>query len=83
MPIIWNICKAESWTDNEGNEKTKWHNLGTLFEKDGKYSVKAWGVWFNVFPPKPKEEVASVQEQERARKIEKANTEIDPKDLPF
>lgn len=50
--ILWDICRAEEYKDKEGNTKTKWHNLGTLFEKDGKYSVKIAGVWYNVFPKK-------------------------------
>lgn len=50
--FIGDIATGEKFTNQSGEEKTKWTNHGALFydaEKD-RYSIKLMGTWLNVFP---------------------------------
>ena len=52
------LCVRESYTNKQGEEKTSWHKIGTLFESGDKEYVKLFhmpGVLVSVFEPKPKE----------------------------
>lgn len=48
---------SEKYTDKEGQEKTKYTNIGALFEReDGSLCAKILGSWVNFYPPKMKED---------------------------
>jgi hypothetical protein len=57
----FNVTKPEKYTAKDGNEKTIWHNIGTLteFTKDNGQSsmileIPAIGLKANVFPMEKK-----------------------------
>lgn len=52
------ITHTEKYTDrNTGEEKKKYTKAGALFEReDGSLCLKIFDTWFNVYPPKMKEE---------------------------
>ena len=53
-----NIVHTEKYQDkNTGEEKKKYTQAGALFQRnDGSFTVKMFDTWFNVYPPKAKQE---------------------------
>ena len=56
--------KNGTYKDRNGEEKTKWHQMGVCFENDkGQLSMKIDSIpvgfdgWVSLFEPKPKENV--------------------------
>ena len=65
------VYAGEKYTDREGNEKTRYVNVGALFARDdGSMTMKLEAVpvgfngWINFYEPKPKD---GEQRQERTR----------------
>jgi hypothetical protein len=65
------VYAGEKYTDREGNEKTRYVNVGAMFTRDdGSLTMKLEAVpvgfngWINFYEPKPKE---GEQRQERSR----------------
>jgi hypothetical protein len=83
----FNISKPEKYTNKNNEEKTMWHNIGTLtaFQKDdGSVSriieIPTIGLKANVFPFKEREEKPQPQPQVATEPQEE---EINPDDIPF
>jgi hypothetical protein len=65
------VYAGEKYTDREGNEKTRYVNVGALLQRDdGSMTLKLEAVpvgfngWINFYEPKPKD---GEQRQERTR----------------
>lgn len=90
MKPTHNIVIAQKYTKN-GEEKTHWHKIGTLFtgEKDGKKtsSIKFsnvplnWDGWANIFPIKPKDSKKAEIAEEAP--VEISDADIDLSEIPF
>lgn len=53
------MAKTGTYTDKEGNEKSRWQKCGVVFEGDKGWSLKLeaipvgeWNGWFSLFEPK-------------------------------
>ena len=64
MAVVRYEAKAKNGTykDRNGEEKTRWHNMGVCFQSDQEHlSIKCdslplnWDGWISLFEPKPKE----------------------------
>lgn len=78
------IVHTEKYTDKQtGEEKKKYTNAGALFEReDGSQCIKLFDTWFNVYPPKMKEE--GYQAAKAATAPEEAQPyNPDNTDIPF
>lgn len=78
------VYAGEKYTDNNGNEKTRYTNVGVLLQRDdGSMTMKLEAIpvgfngWINFYEPKPKE--GEAPKQERARPQRQAATT----DAPF
>lgn len=65
------VYAGEKYTDRDGNEKTRYVNVGSLFARDdGSMTLKlealpiGFNGWINFYEPKPKD---GEQRQERSR----------------
>lgn len=65
------VYGGEKYTDREGNEKTRFINVGSLFERDdGSLTLKLESIpvgfngWINFYVPKPKDGQASGQQRQ-------------------
>lgn len=68
MAIIFDVVQGSKY-EKDGEEKTRWRNLGVAFEKEGKISSlklealplpdKNGEVWLNIFEQKPKNSFSS------------------------
>jgi len=72
--------KNGTYKDRNGEEKTKWHQMGVCFENDkGQLSMKIDSIpvgfdgWVSLFEPKPKENVQNITQ----------NTAQIADDIPF
>ena len=72
--------KNGTYKDRNGEEKTKWHQMGVCFENDkGQLSIKIDSIpvgfdgWVSLFEPKPKENVQNITQ----------NTAQISDDIPF
>ena len=81
------VYAGEKYTDNSGNEKTRYTNVGVLFQRDdGSFTMKLEAIpvgfsgWINFYEPKPKEGEQS-QRQDRSRPQRQGQQQID--DDPF
>lgn len=92
----YNISKPEKYVAKDGQEKTMWHNVGTLVEfqkQDGTVSrlveIPAIGLKASVFEQTPRVPVVHPQVQTPVVKdifpteTESSVDEIDPNDIPF
>jgi len=76
--------KNGTYKDRNGEEKTKWHQMGVCFENDkGQLSMKIDSIpvgfdgWVSLFEPKPKEPIAG-----KSSSINAGNS-IQDDDIPF
>lgn len=54
MKFIKNAVYSEKYTNKDGEEKTKYTNVGALFQRDdGSMCAKIMGSWINFYDPKP------------------------------
>ena len=94
----YNISKPEKYTDKNGNEKTMWHQCGTMTEfikQDGSVSgiieIPAIGLKANVFPVLPKNDGQSMQQNNQSVQNIANNfggevvpqNQINPEEIPF
>jgi hypothetical protein len=84
------VYAGEKYTDREGNEKTRFVNIGALFTRDdGSITLKLESIpvgfngWINFYTPKPKD--GEHQQRERPRRSSApAQSSSDPDDdIPF
>lgn len=87
MPKVYEVVAAlGEYTDREGNTKVRWQNCGSVFEKDGKLSLKLdviptapWDGWLKFFEPKQQQQASSRVNQGRD-----VAGSLDPNDqIPF
>lgn len=78
---------SEKYTDRDGNEKTRYTNIGSLLTRDdGSMTLKleslpiGFNGWINLYEPKPKD---GEQRQERSRPQRAAASSDDLDDVPF
>jgi hypothetical protein len=86
MPVKYEVtAKLGTYTDHQGNEKSRWQKCGIVFENDrGNLSLKLeavpvgseWEGWFSLFEPKPREQKRQPQAQQNPNDFEDS-------DLPF
>lgn len=89
------VYAGEKYTDREGNEKTRYVNVGALLQRDdGSMTLKLEAVpvgfngWINFYEPKPKD---GEQRQERPQRAAPARqapaaqdfADDDLEDVPF
>lgn len=92
----YNIVKPEKYTDKQGQEKTMWHNVGTITEfskQDGSISriveIPAIGLKCNAFlqEPKPagllKPPVRQAEPAQNEIPVIEDNGEINMNQIPF
>lgn len=87
----YNISKAgRKYQDNQGNEKTIWHNIGTLTEfikDDGSVSrvieIPAIGLDAKVFPIEPKQAPKNTVDMYTKKPEVQYPDDIQPSDIPF
>ena len=86
MAVLKYEVKAKNGTykDRNGEEKTKWHQMGVCFENDkGQLSMKIDSIpvgfdgWVSLFEPKPKEPSAGRSNPSNA------GNSIQDDDIPF
>jgi len=86
MPVTHELmARAGSYTDRDGNEKTRWQKCGILIEKDGRLSVKLEALpigfdgWLSCFEPR--------QDDKPQRQAPRQSRQDDPFDdsgsIPF
>lgn len=85
------VYAGEKYTDREGNEKTRYINIGSLMQRDdGSLTAKIESIpvgfngWINFYEPKPKEGEQS-QRQSTARPQRQATPTdaFQDDDIPF
>lgn len=91
--VRFNVSKPKKYTDNQGNEKTQWNNVGVIteFHKDnGQVSriieIPAIGLDANIFPIVPKEHRNDNQVNPQVDNndgIDYPDDDINPEDIPF
>ncbi|MEJ7745266.1 MAG: hypothetical protein WKF61_00625 [Luteimonas sp.] len=84
------VYAGEKYTDREGNEKTRYVNVGALMQRDdGSMTMKLEAIpvgfngWINFYEPKPKD---GEQTQRQARPQRTSNApaaEFDGEEIPF
>ena len=81
MKFIKEAVYSEKYKDREGNEKTKYTNVGALFQRDdGSMCCKIMGSWINFYDPKPREN----QQSNQTKKTHNAGQVDDFEDsIPF
>ncbi len=85
------VYAGEKYTDREGNEKTRYTNVGALFTRDdGSMTMKLESVpvgftgWINFYEPKPKDgEQAQRQDRARPARQQPAQDDFRDDDIPF
>ena len=84
----FNIVKPEKYTTKGGEEKTKWHQIGTItafHKEDGSVGriieIPAIGLSGNIFPWKDRDEQEHAQQSAPQERSE--GDEINVKDIPF
>lgn len=87
MPVTHEImARAGSYTDREGNEKTRWQKCGILIEKDGKLSIKLESLpvgfdgWLSCFEPRQDDKP---QRQSAPRRQDDGSVGGMESDIPF
>lgn len=85
----FNVSKPDKYM-KDGQEKTKWNNIGTLVEfhkEDGSISrileIPAIGLKANIFPIEKKEPPKPAKQAEEVTTIEYPSEDINPEDIPF
>lgn len=93
MKPAFDIVVAENYQHN-GEEKTRWHNIGTMFadKETGKMSIKFVNLvniplikadgWANVFVKKPRENAIESAKQADVDGVE-SDEPINLDDIPF
>ena len=84
------VYAGEKYTDREGNEKTRFVNVGALFTRDdGSMTLKLESIpvgfsgWINFYTPKPKDGEHPQRERPR-RSAAPTQSSPDPDDdIPF
>lgn len=87
------VYAGEKYTDREGNEKTRYVNVGVLFTRDdGSMTLKLESIpvgftgWVNFYEPKPKDGEQSSRQRPQRMQPTKATSDasgfIDD-DIPF
>jgi hypothetical protein len=57
MKFLKDAVYSEKYVNKEGEEKTKYTNIGALFEReDGSLCAKILGSWVSFYDKKPREE---------------------------
>jgi len=93
----FNIAKPEKYISKDGQEKTIWHNIGTVTEfikQDGGVSkiieIPAINLKANIFPITPKDQVNKVEQNNTKTTVVDAKgvettqiSEVSPDDIPF
>jgi hypothetical protein len=70
MAKKFDVVVGQTYTRN-GEDKTKWLNIGAVIETDKGYSLKLetvplnWDGWAKLFEPKPREERQASRPQDR------------------
>lgn len=98
MKATHNIVHAENYTNKEGEEKTRWLNIGVIMtgEKNGKQRtvvkltcmpINSDG-FFNVFPIDPNRGKTAVDEAKETLGVEAGDTDLGEEkinldDIPF
>ena len=85
------VYAGEKYTDNNGNEKTRYTNVGVLLQRDdGSMTMKLEAIpvgfngWINFYEPKPKEGEAPKQERDRPQRQAQAPVnDFDDTEIPF
>jgi len=81
MKFIKEAVYSEKYTDKQGEEKTKYTNVGALFQRDdGSMCCKIMGSWINFYDPKPRENSQQPQ-REQTHNAGQVNDFND--DIPF
>ena len=75
------VYAGEKYTDRDGNEKTRFVNVGALLERDdGSLTMKLESIpvnfngWINFYPPKPKD---GEQPQRQASRPQRQSAPVD------
>lgn len=85
------VYAGEKYTDREGNEKTRFINMGALFQRDdGSMCMKLESLpvgftgWISFYEPRPKDgEQAQRQRPQRSAKPQAASGDFQDDDIPF
>lgn len=80
------VYAGEKYTDREGNEKTRYVNIGGLFTRDdGSMTAKLESIpvgfngWINFYEPKPRDG-EQPQRQARPQRAERPQRQAEPAD---
>lgn len=86
MPKVYDVVTARRYTDRNGEEKTAYTNIGAVFEKNGKLSMKlstapiGWDGWAQLYVPKPKDGTSN---QSVSNKNEVQTDQFEDDEIPF
>ena len=86
MPVTHELmARTGSYTDRDGNEKTRWTKCGIVVEKDGRMSIKLEAIpvgfdgWLSAFEPRERDQARPQQPRRPAPRDELD----DGSDIPF
>ncbi len=84
------VYAGEKYNDREGNEKTRYVNLGALMQRDdGSMTMKLEAIpvgfngWINFYEPKPKDGEQTQRQSRPQRTSNAPAAEFDGEEIPF
>lgn len=85
------VYAGEKYTDREGNEKTRYVNVGALFTRDdGSMTLKLESIpvgftgWLNFYEPRPKDgEQPHTRQRPQRAASKQDNSGFEDDDIPF
>lgn len=86
MPVTHELmARTGTYTDRDGNEKTRWTKCGIVVEKDGRMSIKLEAIpvgfdgWLSAFEPRERDQA---RPQQPRRPAAAQRDDLD-EDIPF
>lgn len=89
MSKKFDIVTSEKYQDRDGNEKTRYTNIGAVFETAKGMSMKleslpiGWNGWASFYEPKPREERPQQQSAPRGGQQQRRAQDDDMGEVPF
>lgn len=84
------VYSGEKYTDRDGNEKTRYQNIGVVFENDkGQLSMKLESIpvgfsgWINFYEPKEQDNKQQAGRAQQAANQARGNSDPFGDDTPF
>lgn len=89
MSKKYDVVVSEKYQDRDGNEKTRYINIGAVFETQKGLSIKleslpiGWNGWASFYEPKPKDGQQRQQTRSQSREPSGGHSSFAGDDVPF